>query len=211
MYAESIQAKHEAKVYRVWLQTMFPVIVADRCIQAYWELRPTVREAFNTFVFQHWKEGFFQRYLIIPQFWHCDKDLTRHCGSFAVESLHGVTETRKVFCAQPFERLMKQYACWPLGSKDAKQTLVALLEKCVPHASKIFTGNYEVSRLLHMNDYVLEKTFVYAIVCLSKWMGSDLFPQGIYGHYPPAAPTDIFDRDPAPHQDVVPVSAETQA
>ena len=99
------------------------------------------------------------------------------------------------------------YARGPLGTKDAKQTLMALLEKCVPHATKIFTGNYEVSQLLHLNDYVLEKTFVYAIVCLSKWMGEKVFPQGIYGHYPPAAPMDIYGCDPVPHEDEVPSSA----
>ena len=58
--------------------------------------------------------------------------------------------------------------------------------------------------MLHLNDYVLEKTFVYAILCLSKWLGADTFPQGIYGKWPPAPPKNLYSCDP----DVVPVPVE---
>ena len=75
--------------------------------------------------------------------------------------------------------------------KDAKNMLETLLSKCVPCSTRIFVGNYGVTKLLHMNEYVIEKTFVYAIMCLSKWLGPDIFTCGIY-RWPPLAPTDAL-------------------
>ena len=79
-----------------------------------------------------------------------------------------------------------------------------LLEKSVPYASRIFCGNYEVAQLLHLNDYVLEKTYVYAVLCLSKWLGKQVFPQGIYS-WLPTAPPDLYTSDvvQVPHADEV--------
>ena len=34
-------------------------------------------------------------------------------------------------------------------------------------------------KLLHMNGYVIEKTFLYAIVAMTKWLGED-FTCGVY-------------------------------
>jgi len=46
-----------------------------------------------------------------------------------------------------------------------------------------------------MNDYVLEKTFVYGIVALSKWLGAGRFPQGVYGQWPPKMPAELVPRN----------------
>ena len=46
--------------------------------------------------------------------------------------------------------------------------------------------------MLHVNDYVLEKTFVYGIVALSKWLGPECFPHGVYGHWPPKLPAKFL-------------------
>ena len=60
--------------------------------------------------------------------------------------------------------------------------------------------------MLHLNDYILEKTFVYANLCLSKWLGKEVSPQGIY-FWPPTAPADLYARDSdvvqVPHEDEV--------
>ena len=50
---------------------------------------------------------------------------------------------------------------------------------------QVLTGNYSPLRLLHINDYVLEKAFVYGIIALSKWLGEDLFAKGVFGQWPP--------------------------
>ena len=89
--------------------------------------------------------------------------------------------------------------------KDPIQTMKTLLEKSVPYASRIFCGNYEVAQLLHLNDYVLEKTYVYAVLCLSKWLGKEVYPQGIYLWFP-KAPPEVYTSDvvQVPHADEVP-------
>ena len=89
--------------------------------------------------------------------------------------------------------------------------LETLLEQCVPHSSKICCGNYGVMKLLHMNDYIIEKTFVYAIFLLSKWLGNDIFSCGIYGTWPPAPPAELHASDPdvlhVPHADEMPLTS----
>ena len=94
--------------------------------------------------------------------------------------------------------------------------LQTLLEQCVPHSSKIFEGKYGVMTLLHINDYIIEKTFVYAIFCLSKWLGKELFEWGIHGPWPPVAPADLLhpsdpDVQDVPHEDEVPIAASLPA
>jgi len=77
--------------------------------------------------------------------------------------------------------------------------LMTLFEQCVPHARKIFAGNYAPMKLLHMNDYVIEKTFVYAMICLSKFLGELWFSCGVF-KWPPAPPPNVY----APNPDIVP-------
>ena len=49
-----------------------------------------------------------------------------------------------------------------------------------------------------MNDYVIEKTFVYAVIALSKWLSEEWFPHGIYGNWPPKPPGDLMPKAMAP-------------
>jgi hypothetical protein len=77
---------------------------------------------------------------------------------------------------------------------------------------RIFLGNYNAARLLHLNDYVFDKAFVYGIVLLSKWIGKERFPQGVYGQWPPEFPDDLvskggalpIDLDANPGDDLLP-------
>ena len=45
--------------------------------------------------------------------------------------------------------------------------------------------------MLHLNDYVLEKAFVYGILALSKWLGEKRFVYGVYGNWPPTFPEGL--------------------
>ena len=61
--------------------------------------------------------------------------------------------------------------------------------------------------MLHLNDYVLDKAFVSCVICLSKWLKKDVFPQGIT-EWPPQMPADLSrasaaiadDRDDSPRR-----------
>ena len=50
--------------------------------------------------------------------------------------------------------------------------------------------------MFHANDYIIEKTFVYGIICLSKWLSKDRFQEGLYGHWPPKMPDHLQPKGP---------------
>ena len=80
------------------------------------------------------------------------------------------------------------------------ETLYRLFSKCVPAARRVFDGASRPLKLLHVNDYVMEEAFVYGIVALSKWLGEEQFPYGVYGQWPPKFPAALVPRSPAPPQ-----------
>ena len=69
-------------------------------------------------------------------------------------------------------------------------------------------------KLLHMNDYIIEKTFVYAMICLSKFLGKQWFSWGVF-KWPPAPPPDLDlnasnpDIVPVPDVDAMPSAASS--
>ena len=82
--------------------------------------------------------------------------------------------------------------------KDAVETLYKLFINTVPRARDVFQGKNTPLKLLHVNDYVMDKAFVYGIVSLSKWLGQETFPYGVFYKWPPACPADLLPRKPAP-------------
>ena len=77
------------------------------------------------------------------------------------------------------------------GQKDAVQALRKLLEQTAPGStSSVFTNKQSLIRILHLNDYVLDKAFVHCILSLSKWLKHDIFPKVVW---PPVAPKDLFE------------------
>ena len=192
---EQQQAKVRAKTYRCWLQTMYPAVLADRCIQMYTvEMKPDLKRSFQQRVHRHLQAGLFKRHLFIHKLWDWDKNLTQHWGS--TKAFHGGGQVRSIHCAPHFANIIDSHAPQPRGTANPAQMLQTLLEQCVPYASKIFCGNYGALKLLHMNDYIIEKTFVYAIYCLSKWLGKDIFSWGIGASWPLAPPPDLYASDP---------------
>ena len=67
-----------------------------------------------------------------------------------------------------------------------------LFELCVPRSSQIFIGSNTPLRILHLNDYVMEKAFVYGWVLLSKWIGKEHLDHGLYGTWPPKCPEHLL-------------------
>ena len=51
-------------------------------------------------------------------------------------------------------------------------------------------------KLLDVNDNVMEKAFVYAILLLSLCVGDDLFPWGVH-EWPPPSPMETCGKYPA--------------
>ena len=194
-----IKRRHAEKLYRSWLQTKYPALLAERCIQCMFQMTPADRDHWRSLIFKHYKGKTFQRHLLVDDPWECDKNFTKPWGTIkAFDSGH----VRSIRCAQPFANIIDSYAPQPTGVADAKNMLDILLSKCIPYSEKIFLERYGVTKLLHINDYVIEKTFVYAIMCLSKWLGKEIFTCGIY-KWPPVAPADLGASDAlvVPHTD----------
>ena len=142
----------------------------------------------------------FESYRVIPALWKNDRTLTGHW--FSTTPYHGGSGTKSVQCGEPFRHIIDRYA--PQSRVKVPQAmLMTLFEQCVPHAKKVFAGNYAPMRLLHMNDYVIEKTFVYAMICLSKFLGDKWFSWGVCA-WPPPPPPNIYASNP----EVVPVPDE---
>ena len=70
---------------------------------------------------------------------------------------------------------------------DASYTLLRLFRAIAPLADDLFKHTC-LTCVLHQNDNVMKKAFVYGVLCLSKWLGEGHFPKGYHGQWPPELP-----------------------
>ena len=112
----------------------------------------------------------------------------------------GGRERRRVRCGLPFQDFLNRVCPTErsFGERDASAALLCLFKKCVPKAMEIFKDAYSIPRLFHTCGYVMEKAFVFGIICLAKWVGPALFPCGVYGRWPPELPEHLQAELPAP-------------
>ena len=78
---------------------------------------------------------------------------------------------------------------------DPVDMLSRLCAWLVPRAEDVFVKGKAYLNLLHLNDYVLDKTFVYCVRMLSKWLGHKRFPQGIFS-WPVSIPPEVLPKAP---------------
>jgi hypothetical protein len=192
---EAIIEKTNAK----WLQTEYPLLLASRLLDARSAMAPAESDKFTKMTREAVRSGFFKRQVIIGNLWQID-------DSFTIILVHikppGGGHQRVVRCTPAFEGVLRRYWSPAIGGPPAPDAmLLKLLEACVPLARDIFLNMYSPLRLLHMNDYVMEKAFAYGVIALSKWLGPDRFPNGVYGEWPPTPP-------PQPSLALVVVEAE---
>ena len=181
--ADLLEREHQR-----WLQVTFPVLVAQHCIDLTQKMKKGAFTFWQQDIQKLLADNVFERHVTVPHLW----DST---PSFTVEWAQVLPFTggpkRGVRCGLPFQTLLEKYVPQEqCAAKDPIQTLLRLLSLCVPKARDIFTGASHPARMLHMNAYVMEKTFLYGIICLSKWVGQEKFPTGIYGQWPPPLPDD---------------------
>ena len=108
---------------------------------------------------------------------------------------------RWVKCSPQFNVLVGNYYPDPISGRDAASALLSIFKKCIPMPSSIFAGQASLRHLIHLNDYVLDKSFVYGAIMLGKWLGRDRLPAGVFGFWPPDPPPgaipDAFAGDDA--------------
>ena len=71
------------------------------------------------------------------------------------------------------------------ADNDSSEVLQQVLVCCIGvDARDIFVGDKGIRKLLHINDYSLDKTFVYAIMVISTVLGYSYWPCGVFGTWP---------------------------
>ena len=127
----------------------------------------------------------------IPDFWVVDVNFLILYGS--VKSPNN-GPPRNVRCSALMDTYLDEAA--PAGFmgevKDPIRALAQIMETIAPGADAyVFTKRRSYTRILHQNDYIIEKAIICCVWCLSKWLGRDRFPQGIF-EWPPLFPDVEF-------------------
>ena len=173
-----------------WLQTVYPALLARKCINFYKGLSTPARRGWCRHVDGLLSSRIFSRQLFIQDLWKADKAFTQE---FCMVKPFTLGQQRQVRCGLQFQELIDKEAPKDIiDGRDPVVLLERLWAKCIPYATKIFTDNNRPLRILHLNDYIIEKAFVYGIICLSKWIGPEHFGQGVHGLWPPDLPNEIL-------------------
>jgi hypothetical protein len=176
------------RCFRRWLQTQYPALLARRCICVLRSFAPIALRGFDATILRHVREKTFRRQLFIKDLWSTDTTFTQ-AWSQATPPFGG--PLRVVRCGMSCQEVVNDVAPQSHAGHVPPEPLFKLFEASVPRARKIFDGSYTPLRLFQLNDYVLEKAFVYGIICLSKWLAPDEFPQGVFGNWPSPTPDGL--------------------
>ena len=83
-------------------------------------------------------------------------------------------------CSKDFKWLLFRDAWAAESVDDAAVMMLRLLERAMPECRNMFTRRYTVPVMMSATGHTLEKTFVYAVILMSKWLGADRFPDGVH-------------------------------
>jgi len=147
----------------------------------------------------------FNRMFVIPSLWTPNH---KYCSTWCqTKDLVIAKAKQHVRCSKAFAEVLsleqkhnKHPSNALLGKlNDPWQALLTLLTACMgADARLIFTDQRGLHNLLHVNDYNMDKAFVYAILLASTLLGTSAFPGGFHGTWPPLCPK-------AAHSHAVPI------
>ena len=83
------------------------------------------------------------------------------------------------------------------GPRDACAVLMGLWERILPKARDVFTGAYSAPRLFAHSEYTMEGAFLYGVIVLSKLLGHEKWPVGLYSPWPPPLPEELQPEVPS--------------
>jgi hypothetical protein len=150
------------------------------CLQA-----KSHRDEFKKSIARKHSRGLFERPLFPPFLWEADKSLTSEWTTAKHEGLGKITFR----CGLAFEDLLYKETRLENFIKDPEKTMLRLLEKCVPHSACIFVKQYAPLKMFQKNEYVFEKTFVYAMLLLQKWLPETFC--SLLVNWPPRPPKEV--------------------
>jgi hypothetical protein len=187
------ESERTSKLAETWLQKDYPELLHSELYRkqrkddgAYKIIWLNLIESLA--VEKHW----FRSCMRIPHLWTTDRTLLVHHSETTIYNIPG--KKQRVMCSAHFERYLQRVDCGQNGNKtkDAMKSLMTLLNQTVPLAVRyIFKDSQELHRILHLNDYVLDKAFVYCILWVSKAMTEKYFRHGVHC-WPPKAPSAVM-------------------
>ena len=207
-HREEVARKQEERVFKStqrWLQTVYPRDLAVRlrsiCARRGADYAATmigcIREAKA--------QNFFTRNLYVRELWVVDVSFLVR---YAQMRPPGGGHPRTVYCGAPLSDVLGEVAPPPLaGGIDPVMALQTLFDACVPGSGRqLFRPAHSLPKLLHQNDYVMDKAFVHGIYYLSRCLGRRYFAAGIHCEWPPKPPAEAVPAQPlGPPLDEVPV------
>ena len=181
------EAAARAQRESVWLQTEFPVALANRLIE--WRNGLDIRKAdeLHRAVKSLIRQDLNNQNMALPKLWTSDNTLT------TVRSSIGMTKNKrsKVRCTKAFEWvLFRQKWAKEARTQDAGNAMKQLLTEIVPQAGDLFSRRFTMQIMFGDNECIAEKVFVQSIIMLSAWLGPVLFPEGIIA-WPPDIPAEV--------------------
>lgn len=172
-----------------WLQMFFPVEVLEKCMDAWKKLGHEGQLKFGETLKAKSADHSFDRVVFLNHLWDNNKSFTKEYAS--TTTLVGQRRV-SLRCSIPFQSVIEQSGMKTSQTdRDGAILLDNILKECFgPYYCKMFQGAYQIKRMLDLNDYILDKAFVYAILAASKLLSRRRFPQGYYGNWPPPFPDD---------------------
>ena len=196
------KAQTVEKAEKRWLQTEFPVICARRCIRQFETLKndkkyEKVHAQWSKDVARSVQERACTRPVYLGILW-TEEAKYQFYQNYAMMTPINSRTRRYVRCSLPMMEVINKV--YPktnhVAASDGCEALRKLLQHCIPEADRIFVKGtlHGYDSLLHQNEYILDKAFVYGIMCLSRWFGPRNFPWGIYGTWPPKFPENVVPK-----------------
>lgn len=165
-----------------WLQTRFPLDLAQRLLRWREGLSRTAVKHLTQVVSGLSESSRIRRNTEMPLLWEPNLAWTK----IIANELAGGGRRISIRSTTDFEWLVfGGPRCSSLH--DCSYMMFKLIERIVPKGRQLFRIRYTAQVLLAECEGVLEKMFVYAIILLSKWLGVDIFPEGVH-EWPPAFP-----------------------
>ena len=192
MRADALQeqeASARARRVSVWLQTQYPLALARRLLAWRQALQPAEVQALEAAVKGLVDTQRCSRLARVPVLWEADKKLSK--ASCYVCLPGSGSKRTPVRCDRDFEWCLFGEA-WAIENQcsDAAVALAGLLDRICPRGSLPFRRRYTMNHLLETCDCIAPQAFVHAVILLSKWLGRDLFPQGVF-RWPPEPPAEV--------------------
>ena len=185
-----------------WLQTEFPAAELLRVVDARDKLTVPEFAAFTNRVRGEITKGTFDKPLsiaAIPHLWEPDDKLTVMIQTMkAPGGGRGPRAVRSsaVFldAARDADSVRAARVSHLPENNEPAQMLMRIFKRFFPLATTVFAGSRSPQHLIHMNDYVLEKAFIYGLLFVSRRMGSVYYPAGLHqapskkANWPPVMP-----------------------